>query len=592
MITLQNGELRVVLDSDRPRVISYHFGAASEMHGCEAEGALTINGELHPWSAWEMTPTSAGQQGRSYDLAHREHGWSLRISYALEGASLKMRLEVTGDPQRTLRTIAFAQLPLLTCRDSEFTCWRENWIQGHWDEMDAPWPQPQAGIYACNRYQQHAIKYMLPDSAPQPTVHACLFNGSRCVFLHSNYPHLPLATKAMESTRYPQRCDGLSLFPNEYQYRVRDRVSPPLEVKVVFLKDLNGDGVADECDYHLWLNRQFPAPVSLYGDRVWYKVANAWSNDPQTTFAQTLDIIRAIHNVTDGLPQMLYLVGWQYVGHDTGFPSLDKINPAVGTREELLELVRKAKELDCIISYHINVDDAYKEFPGWDDAIISRDVDGSLMKWSVFSDRQSYHINHTQDVESGKVFARLDKMLELIPVEQTIHLDAFRYTDFSWKDGQFIGPMEELTCGVIPIVEYFRRRGIDVSVEATNNWAMDCPGLFSAVFHFDDDRKAVMYHGKLLGGGRNFSNRAFAIGSSLDTDLDYGRLQNDWPRIIDWLFLGGMLYRFYLKREMVELRKDKGRTRIRYGDGVRVEHDGVDDRLLVTWGRAHHRPRH
>ena len=49
-----------------------------------------------------------------------------------------------------------------------------------------------------------------------------------------------------------------------------------------------------------------------------------------TTYDQAAEIIRAINNVSDDLPQLVYLVGWQFQGHDDKYPSLNVVNPRPG----------------------------------------------------------------------------------------------------------------------------------------------------------------------------------------------------------------------------------------------------------------------
>jgi hypothetical protein len=44
------------------------------------------------------------------------------------------------------------------------------------------------------------------------------------------------------------------------------------------------------------------------------------------TFEQALDVIRKLDNVTLGVPKVIYLVGWQFTGHDSGYPSWSVVN--------------------------------------------------------------------------------------------------------------------------------------------------------------------------------------------------------------------------------------------------------------------------
>lgn len=38
------------------------------------------------------------------------------------------------------------------------------------------------------------------------------------------------------------------------------------------------------------------------------------------TFAQALEVIKKLDNITCGIPKIVYLVGWQYDGHDSKYP--------------------------------------------------------------------------------------------------------------------------------------------------------------------------------------------------------------------------------------------------------------------------------
>lgn len=582
--TLANAGLGVELAAGEPRVVGYMDRRTGARLDGTGEGALSVNRVPRPWGEWQIG-VEATDDAVSYDLCHAVEGWRLRWVFSLEETALVSRLAVVEDAAGTLRTIDLAQLPLLTVADGNATYWREQWRQGQWDAFDAPWPQPLRGTYAFQGHEQRLIKYGIPDPAAVPTVHACAFNGDLCAFVQSNYLHMPLLTRVLPSARFAERSEGYAIGLNTYQYRVRDKVMPPLEARVVLLADINGDGIADECDYALWLNRQFPDPDPLYKERLWHKVFQAQPPRVTATFAQALEVIAAVYHVTDGLPQMTYLTGWQYDGHDEGFPSHDKLNERLGTRDDLLALIREAKErYNCLISYHINVDDTYRENPGWDESVVGRDIDGELMRWQVFNGKQSYHITHTKDVESGKIFEKMQAMFDLIPVERTIHLDAFRYYNYSWEPDGFIGPMEELVCGIKPIIDFFRERGIDISTEATDGWAMESPGWFSGVWHMDSFARTQLYHGKLLGGGRNTSLLALGMGGSIDDDLSYHRLETDWPRFLDFIFLGSMLYRFYLQREMVEQRAKGSTWYLRFGDGVETRIDTAANTLCVTWG--------
>lgn len=66
------------------------------------------------------------------------------------------------------------------------------------------------------------------------------------------------------------------------------------------------------------------------------------------TFEQALDVIRATDNLSLGIPKVVYLVGWQYNGHDDKYPAFFDANPLLKrdcdqtALESLRRLMREA----------------------------------------------------------------------------------------------------------------------------------------------------------------------------------------------------------------------------------------------------------
>lgn len=51
-------------------------------------------------------------------------------------------------------------------------------------------------------------------------------------------------------------------------------------------------------------------------------------------FEQALEIIKIIDEVTCEAPKIIYLVGWQYNGHDDRYPDFFEVNPALARNGE------------------------------------------------------------------------------------------------------------------------------------------------------------------------------------------------------------------------------------------------------------------
>jgi hypothetical protein len=585
--TLSNEFLSVEFLPGLPIVRSYlHRPSGSRFGGATADGELVVNGTAIPWRGWTVTmaPPPAKSKVR-YELRLKDRGVAIRFDYALEGYVLALEVSVGSDPGNWLHTIEWEKWPLVTCTDPETTVWRQVWTERGWEEKIG------RGLWRA-RVTETPMRASGADAAPQPTVYCCAYQGKVCAAVVTNYPYMPIRDQVSKGQDGANRY-AVSL--NTYQSLVGGKRMKPLQAKVAFLPDLNKDGRADASDFQLWVNRQLPGPAATHKRAIWYKIFCARpGKPPETAFAQAREIIERIHRFTDGLPQIAYLVGWQYEGHDTGYPSLDKINTALGSREDLRELHRYAKErLNTVVSYHINLDDAYREHPGWDPAIITRQPDGELGRWEVFNGKTSYHISHTKDVESGKVFQRLNAMMKEVPVETAIHIDAFRNMNWSWEPGGIIGAIDELERGVKPIVEFFRSRGIDVTTESIDSDAAEWCGIVSGVWHMADPLPMLqLRHGKMLGGGRieRRGMSRWGLGTSLNGDVRYSvdgadyLSRGDWDQLLDDIYLGTLLYHFYVEREMTQFRMDEKEIRLGFADGVTTVASRDNSSLDVTLG--------
>lgn len=581
---LSNDFLTVEFLSGLPIVASYlHKPSSIRFSGGGPDGQLILNGTALPWPDCAITTDlqPAKSQFR-FNLRLKSRDVALRFDYTLNGYVLTQELSVLSDPGKWLRTIEWANLPLLTCTDPNTTLWRQAWTQRGWEEKIG------RGLWRA-RITETPLPAAAPDAAPQPTCYCCAYTPQKvCAAVLSNYAYMPLRDQVSSGPRY-------SISLNTYQCLTRGKRMPPLKAQIAFLADLNQDGRIDSSDFQLWVNRQLPKPADTHRRAIWYKVFCARpGKPPNTTFAQAREIIERIHRFTDGLPQIVYLVGWQYDGHDSGYPSLDKLNTALGTREELYGLHRLSKErLNTALSYHINLDDAYREHPGWDPSIITRQPDGGLGRWEEFNGKMSYHISHTKDVESGKIFERLNAMLKTVPLEKAIHIDAFRNMNWSWEPDGLIGPTDELECGIKPIVEFFRSRGIDLTTESIDSDAAEWCGIVSGVWHHADPLPMLqLRHGKLLAGGRieRRSMSRWGLGTSLNSDfqhtidgVDYIR-RGDWDKLLDDIYLGTLLYHFYLEREMTVLRFDDKEFRLEFAGSVTTVAARDNTALKVTYG--------
>ncbi len=200
------------------------------------------------------------------------------------------------------------------------------------------------------------------------------------------------------------------------------------------------------------------------------------------TFEQTLAIIKGLHHLTCGIPQVVYLTGWQFEGHDSKYPSWAEVNGHLKRPEDeaavdsLRWLMREGRKYNCRVSLHLNMFDAYQDSPLWDEYvekdIIAKDTDGKPICGNVWSGMDCYHVSYTQEWKHGLGQKRIDGLIEMLPElkdSATVQIDAFlgaRKADQQGPISPYVGhTKQEEAATQRKIYRYWRDRGIDVTSE-------------------------------------------------------------------------------------------------------------------------------
>lgn len=192
-------------------------------------------------------------------------------------------------------------------------------------------------------------------------------------------------------------------------------------------------------------------------------------------FAHALDIIKAADALTAGVPKIIYLVGWQYLGHDDKYPAFFEVNPYLKRNEDktaldsLLYLMEEAKKYHTTVSVHINLTDAYENSPLFPDYVMNKALVtnrfGRGAKIEEYNGLACYKINYKAEWESGLFHKRMNKLLKLLPLEDigTVHVDNFQcYTNRV----PYVSANEMQTYR-LKMIDAFAERGIDITTEFT-----------------------------------------------------------------------------------------------------------------------------
>ncbi len=193
------------------------------------------------------------------------------------------------------------------------------------------------------------------------------------------------------------------------------------------------------------------------------------------TFDEALDIIKTVDKLTQGIQKIVYLVGWQGLGHDDCFPEMEKVNTALcgdsdlSGKEYLYQLFEEAKKYNTVVSFHGNVADCYSQNPSFDEFVkadaILKDKDGNPAVIEMFNGRNAYKTSYKQYWESGLFKKYWDRFCEATPVREagTVHLDNFCIA----QNLNPYTPVEEEIDARNKMLDYIYSLGIDVTTEYT-----------------------------------------------------------------------------------------------------------------------------
>lgn len=229
-----------------------------------------------------------------------------------------------------------------------------------------------------------------------------------------------------------------------------------------------------------------------YSKTLWMKMFLAEPDFPNNrsnvmiTFEQALEIIKGVDNITQGIKKIIYLVGWQGLGHDDCYPEMEVVNDWLkrdcdaNGLESLLWLIEEAKKHNTVVSFHGNVADEYGvnfSHPEFVEAnAVCNGMDGKPAVIEIFNDRDAYKTSYKQFWESGLFKKLFDRFCEVLPVREagTVHLDNFCIAEsLNPRTG-----VDEQDQARNAMLDYIASLGIDVTSEYTYReaaWRADSP---------------------------------------------------------------------------------------------------------------------
>lgn len=307
-------------------------------------------------------------------------------------------------------------------------------------------------------------------------------------------------------------------------------------------------------------------------------------------FESALEVIKKIDNLTMGIPKIIYLVGWQYNGHDSKYPAFFEGNMALKRRqdnnalESLKWLMKEARKYHTTVSLHINMFDAYEDSPLWDvyvaNDIIARNIDGTLREgeWG-------YPISYAQEWKTGLAQKRIDSLIGILPIAKagTVHIDAYHTWAPIGKEGpgkypfikEPISPFLNFSVADESeaqknIINYWASKGVDVTSEGASFLREDTfEGYQPMAWWVDWGLEEYMkWPASYYTGGRDRGDNGKLFGTSMHGEDIIRKDPKNLNGFKDQFCTATTVWYFLNRFERQKYIEDKNGKKVIFSDGV------------------------
>jgi endo-alpha-N-acetylgalactosaminidase len=215
---------------------------------------------------------------------------------------------------------------------------------------------------------------------------------------------------------------GLSSGQWTYRADMSDKIEPAPFLKVIVTTDRNDDNAVDWQDGAIAFRdiMNNPRGADRMPGRVAQHIPYNFGSNTSNPFLRTLDDIKRVYYITDGLGQMALLKGYQSEGHDSAHSDFGgNIGRRQGGKKEMNILVNEGRKWNTDFGVHLNCTEAYPEAKSFSDAFVNPKAPG----WGWLD--QSYYIHHRKDLTSGHFAKRINELRQDVPGLTFIYMDVY-----------------------------------------------------------------------------------------------------------------------------------------------------------------------
>jgi hypothetical protein len=580
-LEIRSETLSVTLDPNFPRVFKYQTVSGKSLPASleSSRPAIKLNGQLYTASDLDVHVQSRVQSAASsvtYGMRVSSLDLELSWRFAVEGNELVFELtRVLEGGYFHLRTLEFPDhfLVRVPADEGKGEAYRGEYSRQKWNE-------PYANLLWQSTANFMKISEADGEQYPKDTNWASAWTSTDVpgvvATISDNIPYWKLKTQVLGGEGPGT---DFAMWLGTYYYRIAGEVQPLLQSRVAVLtEDRNHDGAVDWMEAALWHRDRMRTPSDTYEPKTFvYGIIMDWVKPvkepeggyapPITSFAEALEIVRAVAKVTGNARQRVALIGWQFTGHDTGYPALNQVNERIGGAAALKKLIKDAAQYNANIEFHINLDDAYPDNPLFDASVLQFNREGKPYVWShqFEGGPPDYRISLTKQFRSGYFQRRVESLLNTVPVKEGIRLDTFRTCDISVGPGEDIGIVSETVYGG-KILDWFIQRGIAPLTEGPVDAYFGKLEGMQHRFAIADPFQLVMMQGKIYGGGKYSEGVGQTLGWSMNLGYAFretnalGGLHLDKYSegdIADTYYLGNLTQSYLTKKDLIWLGTEK-----------------------------------
>ncbi len=561
--TISSKQLEVTVASEFPRVISYkHRATGSVLYGQSREiDEVVINGISYTPEVTSGKKSFLDSKGIRYNMVFPEAGdITMEASLTVSGAVLMFKIDkiVDNDAFR-INTIEIPQHSIISIRSNQLGASLATAL------IDADKAKCGDTFRSITAETEVSEKLLSAAYAIVSTKHL-----AAAIETNSIYDH-PSGSKNASDERYAKGSAKVSngrvmyqmtkaggavsagLWSGQWTYRAEksEKIEPAPYVKVIVTTDRNDDRVVDWQDGAIAFRQimRNARGAERTPDRVAQHIVMNFASAAGNPFLRSLDNVKRIYYVTDGLRQMVLHKGYQSEGHDSAHSDFGgNIGRRQGGKKDMNIMVDEGVKWNADFGVHLNCTESYPEAKSFSDTF----VNPKSLGWGWLD--QAYHIRHRQDLVTGNFAGRIDELKRDVPGLTFVYMDV--YFGDGWEGLEMARTMQE---GGIDVATEFPRQ-IEHSA-IWSHWSVDMTygpnthrGINSRIVRFIRNHQKDMFLAHPL------------LGHAEIGDFEGWQGRTDFHQFLDKVYNASLPAK-YLQHFLISKWTE---NEIKFTDGVRV----------------------